>query len=1312
MKKFKKIILRLGLVVSIFGTVLTMNLVPSHIAAKEVKEEAELRFIFTTDLHGQLNSMSYETGLDYNNGGLSRAYDLIMQARNEMPTDNSYTFDVGDFLYDYTTEYIFSKDQEEIQPIVKAMKLVGYDAITLGNHEFDYGYNYLLNQLKGSGLMDITVVSNVFDSKTGDHTFLENMLITREVETLSGKKANVTVGVIGETIPTLTAKTESYTGILKTEDIVENVKKQSQKLKELGADVIVVLAHSGFGPEHPELNFKNVSYALTKIDEVDVILCGHEHNEFPTTDKSSPYLSLPGVDRSSYLVNGKNIVMASNRGQSIGVVDLVVDLTDDDIEIVKRNSSLRHVRDYKTTENETMRSLYGAWENEFLKYSSEIIGKTDSNETIHNYFGLFQDTSAIQLLNDSKRNHALRYINTEAKKYKDYPVIAVSSYYSYGSNSYLDFVNIKEEFTESDLAIVQPYNNYLYLYTITGAQLKEWLEWSASAFESLVGTTKWKDESMNSIMKTTNLRSLIKEDWLKDWSSFYIFDGIDYYINPTMQARYDLSGNKISNESRVRNITYNGVEVTDDMELILASNKITVPAAANKGIENQYIYKAFYRSQAVLSEYIKQISKAGSIMPTPDYNWKLLLDKNYEFIVNGPKTAQQLAKKSSWFVNEINSINNYTYYTAKYNVPTTDTLPPTLSLVPTVTKATGTGYDVVVDAIDASGIKTVRLMKGDYDLSYDKWSTASVVKGTFSVKENGTFSVYAEDNNGNKIVKKVVIDNISDKVVGVPKVETYTNRKSSIKGTAEPGVTVVIIAETGTYEAKTLTNGSFSYPLPAQRSGSRVHIYAKDEETGRVSQTVSMNVKRTGPNQPDVNHVYNNSEYISGFMNDDDATIIAIIEDMVYVSKNGGKEAYMKAVDIYNPSKTINEVDVIIRNGKFIIDSKPHVTGTVITLYNIDHLGRVSRVSNTRVSEAGPNLPQVYEVLNIEKSITGKVNSSTKNTIFTVYAEVNGNTYSVKSDKSGNFTLLFNEQLVAGQSIYVYATDTVANKERKSAKAEVIVSDANDFLDEDSSVLYLNGITNKDTEISGGYYNKNEKVFIAVVNTKNGFSNQLYEITTDDYGDFYYELDKALPVGARIYAMTRFRDGDIIALNVSYVIPTIPEQPILVEDINNSKKEVYVIADEASLVTVEIGKKSYKSSDYVYNKELDAYVYTVNIGRANSGTKVTIYASNSAGKSEVLESKVIKLAPDAPDVSEINTSTTIIKGSIELLSDKVEDTKVYAKIGSKTYEGNVESDGTFEIKIKKQKANVNITIWGSHKEDRGPLTSVKVVKEK
>ncbi|HPU64108.1 MAG TPA: hypothetical protein PK304_08130, partial [Mobilitalea sp.] len=95
-------------------------------AANKDKETVELRIIGTTDLHGQLKSFDFEQGVDYNNGGLARAFDLIKKAKAELPDGNTIVLDAGDFLFDFTTEYIFSTNQDVIQPILKAMKYVGY----------------------------------------------------------------------------------------------------------------------------------------------------------------------------------------------------------------------------------------------------------------------------------------------------------------------------------------------------------------------------------------------------------------------------------------------------------------------------------------------------------------------------------------------------------------------------------------------------------------------------------------------------------------------------------------------------------------------------------------------------------------------------------------------------------------------------------------------------------------------------------------------------------------------------------------------------------------------------------------------------------------------------------------------------------------------------------------------------------------------------------------------------------------------------------------------------------------------------------
>jgi 2',3'-cyclic-nucleotide 2'-phosphodiesterase/3'-nucleotidase len=214
-------------------------------AAALTNDTVDMRIIGTTDLHGQLNSKDYELGTDYNNGGLARVSDLITKIRGELPAGNSLTLDAGDVLYDYTTEYIFGQDQEALQPIYKAMAKIGYDAITLGNHDFDYGYDYIQRQLIESGLKNITVVSNVTDSKNGSYPFLENMLITKKMKTKSGKEVEIKVGIIGQTIPYLTSKTQSYIGILKTEDMVINAQNEAKKLKEMGADIVIALSHTG-----------------------------------------------------------------------------------------------------------------------------------------------------------------------------------------------------------------------------------------------------------------------------------------------------------------------------------------------------------------------------------------------------------------------------------------------------------------------------------------------------------------------------------------------------------------------------------------------------------------------------------------------------------------------------------------------------------------------------------------------------------------------------------------------------------------------------------------------------------------------------------------------------------------------------------------------------------------------------------------------------------------------------------------------------------------------------------------------------------
>lgn len=1314
-------------------------------AASQKAETVDLRIIGTTDLHGQINSKDYEQGVDYNNGGLARVIDLINTAREELPASNTITLDAGDVLFDYTTEYIFSENQQAIQPIYKAMALIGYDAITLGNHDFDYGYDYILRQLDGSGLRNITVVSNVMDSKTGDYPFLENMLITKRMMTSAGNEVEIKIGIIGQTIPVLTGKTHSYKGILKTEDMVENAEKQAAKLKEMGADIVIALSHTGMGPEEPERNFKNVAYALTKIDDIDVVVCGHEHNMFPTSDMTSPYYKLPGVDKSTFLINDTNVIMAGDRGRAIGVVDLTLEVNKDTVEIAQRSSELRMVTASKTKENTTIASMYGEWEEKLLEYSTEILGKLDKDVVIQNYYGLLGDNPAIQLLNNSKLNYALRYVNTIGTEYKDYPIIAASSYASFGANSIEDYVNIHDEITESDLSAIQPYNSYLYLYTITGGQLREWLEWSASAYENTKTSVKWKDSTMSGLMKENNIKSLIKEDWLEDWSSFTIFDGIDYVIDPSMEARYDFSGNRISSNRRIASMKYNGVDITEDMVFVLATNKITKPTEANQGVEQQVAMKGFVRSQSVLAKFIEEISTNGDILPMVDNNWKVNLPYNYQFLVKLPYYGKAIFEQTPWYVSELTEKNQYKYYISKYPKEEQDDIGPNILASPFVTSATARSYNVGVLVSDASEIKMARVVSGDYDLSYTGWiGGRDVLNKSFTVWENGIYSIYAEDIHGNRTVKRLVINNFNDNLLATPTVVTYTNRKTKISGKAEPNKTIIFEAYTGIYETSTGISGSFSYKLPAQPSGTIINVYIVDKEKGLESERLQIPVKRTGPNQPSINPIANNMNLIHGLANDKDAQVIAIVGDYVYVSENGGAELYKMNTEIYNKSLKIIETNAgVEESGYYYISVPPIDAGTSITVYNLDHLSRNSRAASTTVTEAGPNAPIVYDVSNIEKTLSGYIPDTSGKT-YRINIGIGDTTYSTTTDKRGSFTFDFKEQLRAGQIITVLATETKNGSIRYSYETEVVVKDINNYVTADESDLVLNKVTNQSNVISGFYYDGGT-VYLAIAEGEGeNFTNSIHVLDTDYLYKFRYELPQKLQVDTVIYVMTRFVDGRILKANTITVLPGIPNMPTLVNEVANTDKVVKVKADKGAEVILTIGTKTYSSKEYIYDESTRGYIHTIPIDRALSGTEISVVAINVSGSSDVFTSAVIKTAPDAPEINGVKVGDTTITGKIELYnyiptSDttmvdentgempvseeeavpvefqdapaKVAEsqTRIYAKIGKKTYEGTINNKGSFTITVPKQKKGTKISVWGTNKAGRGPLNKVTVV---
>lgn len=630
----------------------------------------------------------------------------------------------------------------------------------------------------------------------------------------------------------------------------------------------------------------------------------------------------------------------------------------------------------------------------------------------------------------------------------------------------------------------------------------------------------------------------------------------------------------------------------------------------------------------------------------------------------------------------------------------------------------------------------MKYINGERDANELAWVVSNDIpnKG-FTVNKNGVYTIYAEDIHGNKSIRRLVIDNFNDNLLPRPIVDNYTNRKQKISGKAEPNTVLIIETPSSIYEQKIYASGKFSVELPGQLAETNIYLYVRDDKRGLESERVPVRINRTGPNQPHINTLYNNEGLLSGNARENATSVIAIIDDTVYVSDQGGRELFEGNKEIYNPIYKIIETFVYVDyDGQFVLMLPPQKKGTSISVYAIDHISRNSRVSKTTVKEAGPNAPVVNEVSNIERTITGYVPSSSN---INVELRIGGSTYTTKTDKNGYFSYNIDNQLYAGQPFEVVATDKKNGKERSSYPVEVFVNNIETYVRPNSTNLILNRVTDKSNLISGYYY-AGDTVNIAITTGEGkDFSSKIYSATPDDSSfRFTYNLEEKLEVGTKVYVMARFVDGKILLANSFTVTAGRPDMPRLLNDITNTDKEAKVVSIKDSMISLKIGKKEYTTSEYVYDEATDQYIYTLATDRDISGTSISVTAINESGTSDPLLAQVMKISPDSPVVNAVFAGDKTITGSIELLDyvipreDGIEtetklpkefknapsevaktQTRVYAQIGTKKYKGTIDNNGNFTISIPEQSEGTPIKLWGTNKAGRGPLIKVVITKK-
>ena len=499
---------------------------------------ARIRILETTDLHMQLLAYDYFTDKPTPGVGLVPLAGLIETHRRD-PQVTTFLFDNGDFLQGNPLADFLAQDpqSEKPHPMITAMNLLQYDAVCLGNHEFNYGLPFLANCLGSAAFPAVCANATL---STGAPFVPPFTIVEKDVTCSDGTQRSVRIGVLGLVTPQIVKWDRTVlNGSLQTADIVATAKHFAPIMRAQGADVIVALCHSGMRETDWHHGMENAAIPLAQIEDIDVLLMGHTHETFPAVnpDKSDC------ADHSKGQINGKPAVMAGFYGSHLGVVTLSLAWGARGWSIAASEAQL----DTPHTETQSplqqsLGDLVAQDHASTLAHIRQPIARTALPITSH--FANTAPDLSLELLADAQTG-ALQQaaLGTE---WENLPIIsAVAPFRAGGLGGPAHYIDIAAgDLTLRDASAICPFSNQLYGVARSGRQIKAWLEKSALCFHTVQqGVTRQPLHNLD--VPPYNFDTLY---------------GLSY--------RFDLS----RTDRRLTDLCYNGQAVNDADRFVVATN--------------------------------------------------------------------------------------------------------------------------------------------------------------------------------------------------------------------------------------------------------------------------------------------------------------------------------------------------------------------------------------------------------------------------------------------------------------------------------------------------------------------------------------------------------------------------------------------------------------------------------------------------------------------------------------------------------------------------------------------------------------------
>ncbi len=528
----------------------------SESAAQDESREVNLRILASSDIHGKFAPYDYALNEESTSGSLVQIATVVKERR----TENTLLVDVGDSIQGNSAEIFLEDDRH---PMMQCFNEIGYDVWVPGNHEFNYGMDVIkkvMPQFDGAVLC-----GNVYNP---DQTPLSSGYTIIE-------KGGVKIGVIGMVTPNIVRWDSKNLDGYTVTNPVEETRKIIDEIKDK-TDVLIAAEHMGESNEY-ETSGSGVNDLAEACPELDVILAAHEHKQVEGTE-----------------VNGVLIVENNSDGKTLAQVDLVLKKDDaGQFEIVSRTSESITIADYAA--DEIIAAVVSDADMRAREYAETVIGTlvngplAPENEIEGIPQARLQETSLIDLINEVQ----IYYTGAD-----------ISAAALFIDDANLDTGSIRK----CDLARIYMYPNTLYKLQLTGRQLKKYMEWSASYYNTLKDgdlTVSFDPESRG---------------YLYD-----MFSGINYEINLSKEPG-----------QRIENLTYpDGTAVNDDDVFTLAVNNyrassqlLTTGVIFQEGEELPVLLEMDVRGEIggvreLIGDYIVNVKNGVLEAPALSENWRL-----------------------------------------------------------------------------------------------------------------------------------------------------------------------------------------------------------------------------------------------------------------------------------------------------------------------------------------------------------------------------------------------------------------------------------------------------------------------------------------------------------------------------------------------------------------------------------------------------------------------------------------------------------------------------------------------------------------